>query len=213
MTFIFPGLLFVIFLFCVAFLYTDGMWGNAVQLINVVTAALLAVNFWEWVARMLEGFIPSFTFSLDMIALWGLFCLFLLIFRTATRNVSAIKVSVKKIADQIGSVCFAAAVGAVMVCFTTMTLHTAPLAEKFMWGGFDKDKRMLFGVAPDRHWLGYVQYASKGPFCRWTTREFDPDSAFMDIYAERRKFLEEYSLERGGFTAKGDDLGGRIPKR
>ena len=47
MTFIFPGLLFVIFLFCVAFLYTDGMWGNAVQLINVVTAALLAVNFWE----------------------------------------------------------------------------------------------------------------------------------------------------------------------
>ena len=45
MTLIFPALLVVIFIAVAISLYTEGLWGNALRLINVVTAALLATNF------------------------------------------------------------------------------------------------------------------------------------------------------------------------
>ena len=46
-------LLMIIILFAsVAMLYNDGMWSNAIRLINVVTAALLAMNFYEPLAEL-----------------------------------------------------------------------------------------------------------------------------------------------------------------
>ena len=60
--FLLPVLMFVILVACVASLYTEGMWGNAIRLVNVVFAALLAVNFWEPLARFAEGKEATFTF-------------------------------------------------------------------------------------------------------------------------------------------------------
>jgi len=203
MAFIFPGLLIVIFLFCLAFLYTEGMWSNAVRLINVLTAALLAMNFWEPLAQWLEGQMPSATYVWDMVALWGIFALSLFVFRTACRSASGTKVRFKKIAEQIGSAVFAALVGWVMVCFTTATLHTAPLAEKFLFGGFDAQKRMLFGTAPDRQWLGFVNMVSRGALRRLDTNPFDPDHQFISKYAERRAAFETQFKETGTVRASG----------
>jgi len=213
MAFIFPALIFVVFLFCVAFSYREGMWGNAITLVNIIIAGLLAVNFWEPLARMLEDMLPSFTFVWDMIALWGVFCLSLLVFRTATRGVSKYQVRFKQLHDQIGSVVFAVLLGAVMVCFTTMTLHTAPLGRNFLFGGFQPEKKMFFGLAPDIRWLDVVNKLSTGSLKRWTTREFDPEAAFIDTYANRRQLLEDYAKERKGFSVQQNDLGSRVPKR
>lgn len=211
---LFSGMLLVIFTACMAFLYADGMWNNAVQFINVVTAALLAVNFWEPTARLLESLSGKFTLMYDLVALWGLFCLFVFIFRTATRKVSAINVTFPKTAEQIGSICFAGAIGIVMVCFATMTLHTAPLARTFMFGGFNPEKKVFFGVvAPDHQWLGVNKYLSKGAFCRWTTREFDPDGDFIAIYADRRSLVEENVAAGNGITVDGSEVGSKIPAR
>ena len=213
MTFIFPALLFLVFLFCVAFLYREGMWGNAIVLVNVIIAGLLAVNFWEPVSRMFEGYLPSLTFMHDMLALWGVFSLSLLVFSTVTRKLSKFKVRFKQIIDQIGSVAFAVLVGWVMVCFTTMTLHTAPLGKHFLFGGFQPEKRMFFGLAPDRQWLGLVKMASKGSMKRWTTREFDPRDQFIAIYADRRQALEDYVNEHNSIRVSREDFGKEIEKR
>ena len=118
MTAILPALLFVIFVACVAWLYTDGMWGNAVRLVNVVTAGLLAMTFFEPAAEFMEGWLPSFTFTLDFLALWGTFALTLVVFRLITDRVSRVKVRFMKIVDRIGSGILAACVGWVLVCFT-----------------------------------------------------------------------------------------------
>ena len=40
-------LMLVILLACVAMCYAEGMWSNAVRLINVMTVGLLAMNFFE----------------------------------------------------------------------------------------------------------------------------------------------------------------------
>ena len=127
-------ILLVIFLACVGVCYPEGMWSNAIRLINVVTAALLATNFWEPLAAWLDGWNNTYTYFWDFIALWGLFALFMVILRMLTDTISKVKVRFLSIADRIGSGLFAAWVGCVMVCFTLMTLHTAPLARNFMFG-------------------------------------------------------------------------------
>ena len=210
---LFPALLFLVFLFCVAFLYREGMWGNAIVLVNVIIAGLLAVNFWEPVSRMLEGFLPSLTFMHDMLALWGVFSISLMAFSTATRKLSKFKVRFKQIIDQIGSVAFAVLVGWVMVCFTTMSLHMAPLGKNFLFGGFQPEKRMFFGLAPDRQWLWLVKMTSKGSMKRWTTREFDPGNQFIRVYNDRRQALEDYVNEHNSVRVSREDFGKEIEKR
>lgn len=191
-------LLMILIMFaCVAMLYTDGMWSNAVSLINVVTAALLATSFFEPLAQRLEQWDASFTYVWDFLALWGLFALFLVILRTATDKISHVQVKFMKIVDQIGSGLFAAWIGWVMICFTMMTLHTAPLARNFLFDGFKPESRMVLGFAPDRQWLGFVQKESLGAFCRSATPAegekyvFDPNGEFMPKYATRRAMLEK----------------------
>ncbi len=205
-------LLLVIFFVCFGFLFTEGMWSNALTLVNVLTAALLATNWFEPVAGWLEGMGPSYTYYWDFLALWGLFALLMAILRGATDFISKVKVRFRKITDQIGGPAFAALVGWAMVCFTTMSLHTAPLARNFMGGSFEPEQKMFVGLAPDRKWLAFVQTLSRGPFSSgataedlreqpaWEedqTRTFDPRSEFMPKYATRRDALEAYVKKHG----------------
>jgi len=200
-----PVLLGLIFVGCVACLYTEGMWGNALRLINVVTAGLLAVNFFEPLAGRLDRWQPTFTVLWDFLALWGLFALFVALFRLLTDRVSKVKVRFLKLADQIGSGVLACWIGWVMVCFTAMSLHTAPLAENFLFGGFQPQERMFMGLAPDRAWLGFVKRTSQGQFCRSASKEewdqekyvFDPHEDFKTKYTVRREMFERYVLETG----------------
>ena len=196
---LFPALLFVIFIACVAFLYTEGMWGNAIRLINIVTAALLATNFYEPLAEYLDQQSPSYTYFWDFLSLWGLFVVFMIVFRLLTDRASRVKVRFLKIADQVGSLVLAVLIGWVMICFTATTMHTAPLARNFMFGGFQPEKRMFMGLAPDRQWLNFMRSRSRGGFCRFATEAewkqekyvFDPYGQFRPKYAERRSKLEE----------------------
>ncbi len=210
-------LLFVIFIACVGCLYTEGMWGNAIRLINVVTAALLATNFWEPTAAWLEGYSETFatyTYLWDFLALWGLFGIFMVIFRAATDLLSRVKVRFLKLADRIGSVVFAAWIGWVMVCFTAMTLHTAPLARDFMGGAFKPEQRAANSWSPEIKWLGFVQKMSRGQFCRSATEQqwkdekyvFDPHGLFMPKYATRRANLEAYMNQHSTLRVLPEDL-------
>lgn len=221
MAFLFPTLLVLIVIGCVAFLYTEGIWSNAIRLINVVTAALIATNFWEPLARWLEGFGESFTYYWDLLALWGLFAISMLVFRSITSGLSKQKVKFLQIADDIGGGVLAAVVAWVMVCFITFTLHTAPLARNFMFGGFTPDSRMLMGLGPDRQWLGFARNVSRGVYCRYGNddgrygNEQDPSSSaqklsvfdregwFISRYAARRSALEKHIAEKGATRVEG----------
>ena len=190
MTAIFPFLLFLIFAACVGFLYPEGMWSNAIRLINVVTAGLLATNYWEPVARLADNSVSeSFTFFWDFISLWGLFAVFLVIFRVATNSLSRVKVRFLKIADRIGGVAFAVAVGWVMVCFITFSLHTATLCRNFLFEGFKPGEANFVGLAPDKMWLGFAGYCAAGVFSTSPAVVFDGQK-FINNYAARRDQIE-----------------------
>lgn len=208
-------LLIVIFFVCFGFLFREGTWCNTIRLINVIIAALIATTSFEGVANLLDGsgeWLASFTYAWDFLALWGIFALYMAVLRGATDYVSKVKVRFRKIHDQVGSAVLAACIGWVMICFTTTSLHTAPLGRNLMLGSFRPENRMFLGLAPDRKWLAFVQGLSRGSFSSrataedireepaWAedkTRTFDPRSEFMPKYATRRALLETHMSKPG----------------
>jgi hypothetical protein len=183
-------LLLVIFFCCIGFTVQNGIWGNGILLIIVVSAGLLAVNYFEPLANYLQSLEPSYTYLFDFLAFWAVFALSAGLLRALTDKLSTVKVKFRKPFDQIGGLILGAWVGWVMVCITLMSLHTAPLARNFMQGAFQEkpDSRMFFGLAPDRTWLGFAQKSSEGAFS--TGQVFDPLGEYILKYSERRARFE-----------------------
>jgi hypothetical protein len=120
-----------------------------------------------------------------------------------------VRVKFLKPVNQVGSLVLAAWIGWIMVCFTAMSLHTAPLGREYLVGSFVPEQRVdKWPVSPEICWLGFVQRESKGAFCRsasedflrknpdWKgekTRTFDPGGKFLPTYTTRRANLEYYN--------------------
>ena len=189
---------------CLASMVTGGLWNNALIFVNVVTAALLASNYWEPLAIWLQKQRPDFTYYADFIAQWALFVLCMVVLRGVTDLLSRVKVRFKKPVNLAGGILFALWTGWMLVCFTTWTLHTAPLAQSPLGGEFapTPDERMFLGLGPDRLWLGFLHKQSTGAMRRGGTaqnpnlHEFDPQGEYLFKYAERRKRFESEMAER-----------------
>jgi hypothetical protein len=192
-------LLVAIFAACVALLHGERTWSNALRLVNVVTAALLATNFWEPLSDFLTGLMPALSTAWDFLAIWLLFLGLAFALRAATEHLSQVRVRFLPIADRLGGLFLAASTGWVMVCFTLMTLHMAPLSRNFLNGNFQPEKAMFLGMAPDRMWLAFVQKASRGSLARGGSDDdmqserfvFDPKGEFLLKYAARRIRIEQ----------------------
>jgi len=178
---------------CVGFLYREGVWGNSVRLINLVTAGLLAMNFFEPAASWLTGMMPSFTIFWDFLAIWFIFALSLSLMHEITDRICPVKVRFLKVVDQVGGPILAIVIGWVMVGFTLTALHVAPLGKTFLFGSFESRGDMFLGMmAPDRQWLAFTRYVSAGTYSRSDAVLFDPQAKFPDKQAERRAKVETY---------------------
>ncbi|MGA2616617.1 MAG: hypothetical protein ABSF26_03345 [Thermoguttaceae bacterium] len=191
-------LLLMVFALCVGFLWAQGLWSNIILLVHVITAALLAMNFYEPLARWLTEKMPSYIVMWDYLALWGLFGGLLLVGRELTDRLSRVNVRFLQIVERPGSILMSAWIGWVMVGFTAVTLHTAPLARNFIFGGFQPDSAMFFGVLhPDRQWLAFTRRMSQGAYCRTEGDVFDPKSEFIARQTERRAWFQGYVRDTG----------------
>ena len=82
----------IIIVACVGVIGTDGLWHSLITFFNVLTAAVLATNYFEPTATWLDSKMPTFSYLVDFVALWGLFVIFALIFRLLTGLASKVKV-------------------------------------------------------------------------------------------------------------------------
>ena len=85
--------LFLIFVICVAALWFQGLWSNAITLINMLLAMMLAFNYFEPLATMLDGMERSYTYLWDFLALWGLFAICYGLLRALTDMLSRKRVA------------------------------------------------------------------------------------------------------------------------
>ena len=194
--------LLLIFLMCVAALWFQGLWSNVVTLVNLLLAIMLAFNYFEPVAQQLDGLEPSLTYLWDFVALWALFALSFGLLRAVTDMLSRTRVAFDFWVETVGRSITAVWIAWLFIGFICATMHTAPLGPHPL--GFQPKPKAgnFLGLAPDRHWLGFMQSRSRGALSRGESdraklspleqdknaqvRIFDPESRFILKYYQRR---------------------------
>jgi Colicin V production protein len=186
-------LLLLVFVAVVIVLTREGLWSGLVMLLNIVAAATVSTAWYERVAKLIDERMPSYTYLIDFLALWGLFAAVLLVMRLVTDRVSRTKVKFLRQVEMAGSPLVAAVAGWIMVCFAAASLHTAPVPRSVIQAEPDS-RGMFFGLAPDRKWLAWVRFATKdGPFAfaPGSAVVFDNEADFILRYGDRRLKLEQ----------------------
>jgi hypothetical protein len=195
-------ILVLIFFGVFASLMTQGLWSNTITLVNVITAGLVATNYFEPVADYFDRQEPSLTYIWDLVAIWLLFGFTMVFLRAATDYVSNVKVRFFLPVERVGGILMAVWASWIVLCFATMTLHVAPLARNSIGGAFqpEPNSRMFFGLAPDRVWLAWVHRESKGALSRFGgVAPFDAKGDFILRYSNRRgEFESQLTLTKGG---------------
>lgn len=194
--------LFLVFAITAGTLWLHGLWGNAVTLINMLLAMLLATNFYEPVAALADQFAHAGSYFYDFTAVWVLFLVFFGIFRGITDALSREGVKFIMPVEIAGRSLLAIWCGWLMVCFVAFSLQMAPLNSVTPLGAWNTPQESTFlGLAPDRKWLGFMQqnsrgYLSRGHFSaeqphpndsQLNVQTFDPHGEFPYKYAYRRK--------------------------
>lgn len=195
-------LLVVVCVAVFASLMNQGLWSNTINLINVITSGFVATTYFEPVAGWMDkNFGDGGTYIYDLFALWILFGVTMVLLRTATDWISQVKVRFFLPVEKVGGLLMAVWTTWIVLCFTTMSLHTAPLSRNFIGFQPDPDAKNFFGLGPDRIWLGWVHRESQGPLDRFGgAATFDPDGSFIYRYSNRRG---EYDKNLGFLKAKG----------
>ncbi len=150
-------LIVVVVTWCVA---SEGAFGAGLTLLCVLFAGLLAMNFFEPVADMLDGVGTWMKDYSDFMALVGLFALFVFLGRLACDSIAPTEIEYDARIYNAARWLFALATGYVTMAILLTAVHTAPLPREFL--GFAPERKNLFDVdAPDRRWLGLTQHVSE----------------------------------------------------
>jgi hypothetical protein len=174
------GLFGLTMVICLAFLHGEGMWGNALTLINMFLAVIISINAFEPAANQLEGLLGGPDY-MDVLALWLVYIVAFLVLRLSTDAISRMKLRFSKNVEQVGTFVFAGLVGCLMYAFVSFTLHTAPIQPNI-------PTMKHFEIAL----YGLLKYESRGAFSSFLPeREFeigDPpaDTNLFGRYGARR---------------------------
>jgi hypothetical protein len=188
-------LIIAVVTWCVA---SEGAFGAGLTLLCVLFAGLLAMNFFEPVANLLDGIGSWMTAYSDFVALVGLFALFVFLGRLACDCIAPTEIEYDARVYNAARWLLALATGYLTMAILLTAVHTAPLPRNFL--GFSPERRNLFDLAaPDRQWLGFTQHVSEkilatgsifdGPRFPMpeTTQQIWP--SFPIRYATRRQML------------------------
>lgn len=208
-------ILFLIFVICVAALWFQGLWSNAITLLNTLLAMMLAFNYFEPLSAMLEEMEPSFTYLWDFLTLWGLFAVSFGLLRVVTGLLSRHRVAFEFWVETVGRSLLAVWIAWLFIGFICATMHTAPLGPHPLGFLPTPTSGEFLGLAPGRYWLAFMQSRSRGALSRpesdparlsrreqdkdLNVRIFDPESKFILKYYQRRVQFEaepEYRVAR-----------------
>jgi len=159
---------------------------------NVIIAGLVAFNFWEPLAELLEGTLsetPLHRYE-DVFCLLILFCITLAALRTVTNILVNTQISLPPAVQRGGGVVFGMLTGYLATGFLLCAFQTMPWHENFMFFDptYDSSNMLRRVLPPDRVWLGLMYRAGAFAF----SNQEDPN-AKDDTYYERF-----YTFDKGG---------------
>jgi hypothetical protein len=206
-------------------LMSEGLWGAALMFFNVLFAGILAFNFYEPLAALLDSTGIGWGFS-DTLCLMGILIVALAILRLATETIAPAMVRFPPPIYHIGRIFFGLLTSLLTVALLLVAFETAPVHKK-IFGVIDYKSEVPFGLGLGRQWLGFFQYTtglvfvSHNPETLDPFREygdanvFDPRAEWLLLHQEARPYGDESVPAEdqggGGGAAAGAQVGGAAP--
>jgi hypothetical protein len=183
------GTLTIVVMLLVAYAYLrEGLFTACTMFVNTFLAGLVAFNFWEPLAKLLEPPLAG-TFLRgceDFLCLLILFCLALGILRTTCNYLANRQVLFPPVVQRGGGVLFGLATGYLASGFLICALQTLPWHENFMFfdpkfepGPGQAIRRLL---PPDRVWLGLMYRAGAYAFANQEDPKYSTSSSLYERY-------------------------------
>ncbi|MEM1062861.1 MAG: CvpA family protein, partial [Planctomycetota bacterium] len=160
--------------YCVA---AGGAVEAGIVLLCTLFGGILATNFYEPLAALMDG-TSAVGRSADVIAFLVLFGGLTTLARLACEFMSPVYVNVDATAHEVGRWVCSLLTGYATAAVLMVGLHVSALPREFL--GFSPERPGLFGIptfAPDRQWLGLMQYLTEKPFNSGPGQVFDGRSA------------------------------------
>jgi hypothetical protein len=167
-------------------LTSEGLWGAALMFFNVVFAGIIAFNFYEPLAVMIDRTGIGWGFS-DTLSLLGLFCVAVLLLRMTTETLAPAMVRFPTPVYHLGRLVFGLAGALVTIAIIILAFHTAPVNKK-IFGAIDHQTKPPFGLGLDHQWLGFFQYETGDVFAQYGSGRRDPFGTYGH-WGERREPL------------------------
>jgi hypothetical protein len=163
---------------------------------NVILAGLIAFNFWEPLADLLEPPLARSFFAgyEDAICLTGLFAIAFGLLRLTTNALSGAVIDFHPLAQRAGGAFFGLGAGYLLAGFLVCVFQTLPWHENF--AGYEPDWQAHQSglenlIPPDRVWLALMHRAGQSAFGRPSHSTFDPEATFVIRYARFRRYGDQ----------------------
>jgi uncharacterized membrane protein required for colicin V production len=172
----------------------EGLWSNAILLVNIIISGLVAFGFYSplviYLDEMSDG---EHTYWLDFAVMWALFAASMIILRTVAAAASKTRMRFKHPIDPIGGPLVGFISAWVLAAFTLATLHTSPMPKDGFSGKLvHADVTSASALtSPDAAWLRFVERMSRPTALgAASTQEFGA-KGFVEIYEKRRAAFDQ----------------------
>src|SRR3954462_12723945 len=139
-------------------LSSEGLWGSALMFFNVLFGGLIAFNFYEPLARLIDSTGIGWGFS-DTLCLLGLLIISPFLLRLVPQSLAPAMVRFPPPVYHLGRLFFGLAGAVVTVAILLVAFETAPVHKK-IFGVIDFNTKPPFGMGLDRKWLAFFQYTT-----------------------------------------------------
>jgi len=213
-------------------LTSEGLWGAALMFFNILFGAMIAFNFYEPLAKLIDSTGIGWGFS-DTLCLLGLFCVSVTLLKMITETIAPAMVRFPSPVYHVGRFIFGAAGALVTMAFVILSFHAAPVHKK-IFTAVTYDSKPPFGLGLDHQFLGFFQYQTGAVFTTLGgsnardphhqyghgggVKMFDPHARWLIDHQDARPYGDEMVLsaeapaaEGGGAAAGGAEAGGGAP--
>ncbi|MHC5541020.1 hypothetical protein ACYOEI_22590, partial [Singulisphaera rosea] len=192
-------------------LASEGLWGAMLMFFNIFFAGIVAFNFYEPLAALLDGTGIGWGMS-DVLCLLALFTLTIVILRLITETLAPVMIRFPSPIFHLGRAVFALLGSSVAMAILLLGFECAPVNKK-MFGVIDYKAKVPFGLGLERRWLGFFQHSTglifvthqqgqRDPFREFTdATAFDPKGEWLLMHQQARPYGDESILEAEGGAA------------
>jgi hypothetical protein len=157
-------------------LVSEGLWGAALMFFNVVFSAMLAFNFYEPLAVLVDSTGIGWGFS-DTLCMLGIFSISVTLLRLTTETLAPAQVRFPDPIYQIGRIAFGLGGACVTMAVIILAFHAAPVHKK-IFQVVDYESKPPFGMGFDHAFLNFFQRETGSVFARYGVGTRDPFQQF-----------------------------------